>query len=172
MSARDDAAAPTMGREFVLTRLFNAPRELVFRAWTDPKQLGKWWGPNNFTNPVCELDLRPGGAWRIVMRSPDGVEYPLKGVYREIVEPERLVFTDNWEEHPAEFHQLLRQNGADQSIQEAINTVTFDDQNGRTLLTLRTLFESAPLRDAMVKMGMTQGWTESFDRLTAVFAKM
>src|SRR5580704_17141265 len=86
------AAAPE--REVIITRIFDAPRSLVFKAWTDPKHIQRWWGPKGFTNPVCELDVRVGGAWRIVMRGPNGVDYPGSGVYREIVEPERLVFTN------------------------------------------------------------------------------
>ena len=89
--------------EIVFTRIINAPRTLVFKAWTDPKQMSEWWGPHTFTVPVCEMDVRPGGTYRIVMRSPEGVEYPLKGVYREIVEPERLVYTQDLAEVPAEW---------------------------------------------------------------------
>src|SRR5258708_3567492 len=80
-------------QELVLTREFEAPRELVFKVWTDPKHVAQWWGPRGFTNPVCELDLRPAGAILIHMRGPDGTVYPMTGVYQEIVEPERLVVT-------------------------------------------------------------------------------
>ena len=83
-----------MERELVITRVFDAPRELVFKVWTDPKHLAQWWGPRCFTNPVCEVDLRVGGAWRIIMRAPDGAEYPGGGIYREIVRNEKLVFTN------------------------------------------------------------------------------
>ena len=76
-----------MQRELVLTRIFDAPRAIVFKAWTDPQQLARWWGPKGFTNPVCELDPRVGGTLRIVMRAPDGQEHPMTGVFREIVEP-------------------------------------------------------------------------------------
>ena len=84
---------PAEDREFVITRVFDAPRSLVFKMWTDPKHMAHWWGPKGFTNPVCEMDVRPGGAWRIVMRGPDGGEHPAKGVYREVVAPGRLVMT-------------------------------------------------------------------------------
>ena len=80
-------------RELVLTRVFDAPRELVFKLWTDPKHVAQWWGPHGFTNLVCELDLRPGGAILIDMRGPDGIVYPITGVYQEVVRAERLVFT-------------------------------------------------------------------------------
>ena len=81
-------------REITITRIFDAPRETVFKAWTDAAQLAQWWGPKGFTNPVCEIDARVGGAIRIHMRSPDGSVYPMKGEFREIVPPERIVFTN------------------------------------------------------------------------------
>ncbi|MDR3532189.1 MAG: SRPBCC domain-containing protein, partial [Rhodopila sp.] len=88
---------PKMGfatREIILERIVDAPPALVFQCWTDPKQVARWWGPRGFTNPVCEMDVRIGGAWRIVMRAPDGTDYPCGGVYREIIPGERLVFTN------------------------------------------------------------------------------
>jgi len=90
---KNNSTAQPAERELFITRTFDAPRRLVFQAWTDPKQLAQWWGPHGFTNPICELDVRPGGAIRIHMRGPDGAVYPMTGVYREIVAPERLVFT-------------------------------------------------------------------------------
>src|ERR1700689_4045546 len=81
------------GRELTITRVFDAPRNIVFAAWTDAKQLAQWWGPTGFTNPVCEIDVRPGGAIRIDMRAPDGTIYPMTGVFVEIVPLERIVFT-------------------------------------------------------------------------------
>jgi uncharacterized protein YndB with AHSA1/START domain len=80
--------------ELVITRLIDAPRERIFAAWTDPKQLARWWGPHGMTTPVCEMDLRPGGVFRTVMRARDGTEYPHAGVFLELVAPERIVFTD------------------------------------------------------------------------------
>src|SRR5580700_2538193 len=94
INAATTAPASELEREVTITRLFDAPRELVFQAWTDPQHLAQWWGPKGFSNPICEADARPGGAWRIVMRGPDGAKYPCGGVYREIVESERLVFTN------------------------------------------------------------------------------
>src|SRR2546425_12602849 len=95
MSTSANTQAYMMGHEVVFTRTFNVPRELMFKVWTDPKHLAQWWGPHGFTNPVCETDLRPGGLIRIHMRGPDGVVHPMAGVYQEIVEPERLVFTSS-----------------------------------------------------------------------------
>src|ERR1700741_3221172 len=94
MSATARAAVkPISESEVVLTRVFDAPRALVFKIWTDPQHLAKWWGPRDFTNPVCELDLRVGGKILIHMRAPDGILYPMTGTFREIAAPERLVFT-------------------------------------------------------------------------------
>jgi uncharacterized protein YndB with AHSA1/START domain len=156
---------PVDRRDFLLTRIIGATRARLFDAWTDPRQLAQWWGPRGFTCPVCTVDLRPGGAYRIVMRSADGADYPLKGVYREIVRPEKLVFTDNWEEHPDDFYESLRNSGAVMSVFEALNTVTFEEYKGKTKLTIRTRFESPAVRDAFVNMGMTDGWTQSLEKL-------
>src|SRR6202521_2180055 len=118
--------APFAERELSIARVFNAPRELVFKAWTDPKQLAEGWGPKSFTNPVCEVDLKPGGALRIVMRAPDGAEYPMKGVFREILEPERLVFTN------------IAVDTDGNHLLEGLTKVTFAEHGGKTKLTLQT----------------------------------
>ena len=93
MATKTKAVEDYTGREFVITREFDAARELVFQAWTDPKHLAQWWGPKGFTNPVCEWDVRPGGKIYDVMRAPNGDRHPMGGVFREIVAPERLVFS-------------------------------------------------------------------------------
>jgi uncharacterized protein YndB with AHSA1/START domain len=154
--------------EFKLSRVIDAPRELVFKAWTDPKQMAKWWGPHNFTNPICELDVRAGGAMYIVMRSPDGEDYPLLGTYIEIVEPERIVWIHNTSEHPAEWHAMLQKfyHGVGKPSLEARNMVTFEAlPDGKTLLTLQTIFDTIELRNAMVEMGMNEGWGQSLEKL-------
>ncbi len=140
-------------REVVITRLFDAPRDVVFNAWIDPKHLAAWWGPNQFTNPVCEVDARVGGAWRIVMRAPDGAEYPCEGVYREIVKPERLVFTNN----------AIDKGG--NVIIEGFTTVTFAEENGKTKLTLRTRGVAMVAYAAAYLSGMEAGWTQSLEKL-------
>src|SRR6266568_1315682 len=91
LSAGSSGTTESAERVLVIERIFDAPPNLVFKAWTDPKQVAQWWGPKGFTNPVCEMDARPGGAFVIHMRAPDGTVYPTKGVFREIIEPERLV---------------------------------------------------------------------------------
>ncbi|HTV60695.1 MAG TPA: SRPBCC domain-containing protein [Verrucomicrobiae bacterium] len=140
-------------REIVLTRIFDAPVETVFQAWIDPKQLARWWGPRMFTNPVCEVDARVGGAWRIVMRGPDGSEYPCGGVYREIVRPERLAFTNNATDKDGRV------------ILEGFTTVLFDSQGGKTKLTLRTRAKATVDYAAAYLAGMDAGWTQSLEKL-------
>src|SRR5713101_1403483 len=93
MTARASADMASAQREFVITRIFDAPRRLVFKAWTEVEHAARWWGPQGFTTISCEMDVQPGGAWRRCMRSPEGVDYWRRGVYHEVVEPERLVFS-------------------------------------------------------------------------------
>lgn len=145
-------------REFVITRVFDAPRALVFKAWTDPKHLARWWGPKGFTNPVCELDARPGGAIRIVMRGPDGTDYPMTGVFQEIVEPERLVFVS--EALDAEGKPLF----------EVLNTVTFSEQGGKTTLRLKARVTKSTAEAPRYLDGMEAGWTQSLERLSEYLA--
>jgi uncharacterized protein YndB with AHSA1/START domain len=132
----------------------------VFKAWTEPKHLARWWGPNGFTNPVCEVDPRPGGAIRIVMRGPDGVDYPMSGTFREIVEPERLVFSAVAEDEDG--NPLL----------EALTTVTFAERSGKTELTLHARGVALVAVGAQMLQGMQDGWTQSLDRLDAVMTRM
>jgi uncharacterized protein YndB with AHSA1/START domain len=143
----------------IFTRVFSAPRGLVFKAWTDPEHVAQWWGPHGFTNPVCDLDARPGGAIRIHMRGPDGTVYPMTGVYQEIVEPDRLVFTS----------AALDENG--KPLFEVLNTVTFAEQGGKTTQTSRTHVVNRTAKAAPYLEGMEAGWTQSLERLEAHVAK-
>jgi uncharacterized protein YndB with AHSA1/START domain len=154
-SAATNAAAP----ELVITRVFDAPRELVFKAWTDPKQVAQWWGPRGFTNPVCELDVRPGGAIRIHMRAPDGTVYPMTGVYQEVVEPERLVF----------ICAALDEKG--HPLFEVLTTVTFAEQGGKTTQKMQASVVKTTPAAAPHIAGMEAGWTQSLERLEAYVAK-
>jgi uncharacterized protein YndB with AHSA1/START domain len=159
MAGRSDADPPPpspAGQDLVLTRTFDAPRALVFRAWTDAKQLAQWWGPHGFTNPVCEFDARPGGAIRIHMRGPDGVVYPMTGTVREVVEPERLVFAS----------AVPDEDG--RPIFEVLTTVTFAEQAGTTTLTVRAQVVSKTPGAERYLRGMSAGWTQSLERLAAV----
>jgi uncharacterized protein YndB with AHSA1/START domain len=153
MPVSNAGASAVMEREVVITRVYDAPPELVFEAWTDPRHLAQWWGPKVFTNPVCEVDARVGGAWRIVMRGPDGVEYPCGGVYREIVKPQRLVFTNIAWDHQGN------------PILDGLTTVTFDEEDGKTKLTLRTRATAMVAYAAAYLQGMEAGWSQSLESL-------
>ena len=158
----------TAGQEIIITRVFDAPRSLVFQAWTDPKHLAQWWGPRGFTNPRCEIDVRPGGAIRIVMRAPADVpahargDHPMGGVFLEVVEPERLVFTATVDD--ADGDRLF----------EVLNTVTFVEHGGKTTLTLHAQARvvKATAQVAMMLGGMEEGWNQSLDRLGVLVARM
>jgi len=141
-------------RTLVMIRVFDAPREMVFAAWVDREHAAQWWGPKGFTSVSCTIDARVGGAWRRVMRSPDGVEVCARGVYREVVAPERLVFTYAWERNP------------EQSGHETLVTLTFAERGGKTELTLRqALFETTSARDVH---GV--GWAGCLDRFADYLA--
>ena len=139
--------------EVTLVRILDAPRAAVFKAWTDPKQLAQWWGPKDFTNPVCEFDARPGGKMLIHMRAPHGAVYPMTGIIREIDPPRRLVFSD----------AAVDMDGNVQL--EGFTTVTFEEQGGKTKLTVHSTATAVmPVAVEMLK-GMNEGWTQSLDRL-------
>ena len=151
---------PSAERELTITRAFDAPRSLVFKMWTDPKHMAQWWGPHDFTNPVCELDVRPGGAILIHMRAPNGEVHPMTGVFREIVEPERLVFAIAVDD--ADGNRLL----------EGLTTVTFAEQGGKTTLTLQTRAVGFVAIAARMIEGMEAGWTQSLERLEALVRRV
>jgi uncharacterized protein YndB with AHSA1/START domain len=145
-------------QELVLIRVFDAPRELVFKVWTDQKHVAKWWGPHGFTNPVCELDPRPGGAIRIHMRGPDGTVYPTTGTFQDIVKPERIVLTN----------AAVDSNG--NPMFEILTTVTFIEQGGKTKQTLWARVIKKTAQAAPYLAGMEVGWTQSLERLASYVA--
>jgi len=148
MAATADAATAAAERELVITRVFDAPRRLVFKMWTESEHLVRWWGPRGLTTIAGRMDVRPGGAWVRHMRAPDGSEHRKHGIYREIVPPERLVFT------------YVTDDSAGNPAPETLVTVTFTDLAGKTRLTLRqTLFESVASRDSH-----RGGWVSCLER--------
>ncbi|HWE44952.1 MAG TPA: SRPBCC family protein [Caulobacteraceae bacterium] len=153
MTTRGDVSA----RELVLVRVFDAPRTLVFKAWTEPKRLAQWWGPKGFTCPVCEMDARPGGKWRIVMRGPDGGEYPHGGEILEIDPPAKIVMTNALEGDAAPFGPSTW-------------TVNFDEVDGKTTLTTRVVCETVEDRDTMDRMQWRVGYGMSLDKLAVELA--
>jgi uncharacterized protein YndB with AHSA1/START domain len=136
-------------REIVITRVLDAPRSLVWEACTDPEHVPHWYGPRGWTLPVCEVDLRPGGSWRYVMRGPDGSDMGMSGVFREITPSEQLVTTESFDDYPG----------------ESINTMTLTEQDGKTTMVTTILYESKEIRDVVIESGMQEGAAETYDRL-------
>lgn len=147
-------------REILLTRVFDAPRRLVFEAMSKPEHVKRWWGPRSMTLLVCEMDFRPGGAWRFVQRDPAGGEHPFKGVYQEIAAPERVVSTFVYDVDFARDH-------------EAVETMTLSEADGKTTLTTRVMHGSREARDGHLSGGMMEvGASETFDRLEEMLRTM
>jgi uncharacterized protein YndB with AHSA1/START domain len=154
MSAGTTITTPTE-REIVSERVFDAPREAVFAAFTDPELIPKWWGPRRMRTVVDQMDVRPGGCWRFVSHDPDGPEQGFRGVYREVTPPERLVQSFEWEGMPGHV---------------VIDTVTFEDLGARTRLVTTSLFHTTEERDGMLASGMETGLSESHGRLEELLA--
>lgn len=144
-------------RELTLIRIFDASRETVFKYWTNSELLAKWWGPKGFTNPISELDPRPGGAINIVMEDSEGLikkgsRYPMKGVFQDVKEPEKIVYTAE---------ALM----GDKPIIEQIATVIFEEVSGKTKMTLHVVVTKATSEAEMPLKGMETGWSQSLDKL-------
>jgi uncharacterized protein YndB with AHSA1/START domain len=136
-------------REIVITRVFDAPPRLVWEALTNPEHVPHWFGPRGWTLPVCQIDFRPGGAWRFVVHGPDGTDMGMRGVYREITPTERLVSTESFDDYPG----------------ESLNTLILTEEDGKTRITVTVLYPSKGVRDAVLQSGMQKGASESYDRL-------
>jgi uncharacterized protein YndB with AHSA1/START domain len=156
-----EASSPISDRELVLTRLIDAPRDKLFRAWTDSALLKQWFAPLPWTTPVAELDLRPGGGTLVVMRDPLGNDFPNRGIYLEIVPNERLVMTDaylaGWEPVPEPFMTVI---------------LTFEPEGGKTRYTARVRHWTVAARETHEKMGFHKGWGQCADQLAALVARL
>jgi uncharacterized protein YndB with AHSA1/START domain len=148
----------TTDREIVMTRTFDAPREMVWQAWVDPKQLVQWWGPKGFTTTVHEMDVRPGGLWRLVMHGPDGTNYPNEMIFTDVV--------------PGEFVSLRLSGGREGEAPQVFDkTLTFADEADGTRLTVRLVFATREARDENVRLyGSIEGGKQMFERLTEFLA--
>jgi uncharacterized protein YndB with AHSA1/START domain len=138
-------------QDIVITRVFDAPRDVVFKAYTDPDLVPKWWGPRRYETIVDRMDVRPGGQWRFLNRDVDGTEYGFRGVYHDIVAPERVVQTFEFEGAPGHV---------------ALESLTLTETDGQTKAVAQSVFQSVEARDAMVQSGMQEGARETWDRLT------
>lgn len=144
-------------QEIVSTIVLDAPRELVYRAYTDPKLFAQWWGPRQYENRIEKFDIRRGGEWRVVQRGADGGEHPFRGVTHEAIAPERICQTFEYE--PVEGHVALQ-------------TATFEDLGGKTKVTAQIVFQSVMDRDGMVASGMRSGADESMERLVELLNRV
>jgi uncharacterized protein YndB with AHSA1/START domain len=160
MSPRSRPGVEPAGRELVIERIFDAPRELVWRAWTQPEFVMRWWGPKGYTTPSCKIDLRVGGTFFYCMRSPEGQDFWATGVYREIVEPERIVCTDSFADEEGNVVPASHYGMPGDIPLEMLITVTFEEYEGKTRMTLRHV----GLPEAIEGDAGT-GWNESFDKL-------
>jgi uncharacterized protein YndB with AHSA1/START domain len=143
-------------REIVSERVFDAPRERVFAAYTNPELIPEWWGPRRMTTIVDQMDVKPGGTWRFIMQDPDGEDTGFRGTYREVKPPERIVQTFEWEGMPGYI---------------AVETASFEDLGERTRVTTTSLFHTTEERDGMLASGMQRGLTETHDRMAELLAK-
>ncbi len=144
-------------QEIVITRVFDAPRDLAFKAANDPKLIPRWWGPKRYTTTVDKMDVRPGGVWRFIQRDAKGNQFAFYGVYHAIVAPERLVYTFEFEGMPG--HVLLE-------------TATYEEQGEKTKLTVKDVFQSVEDRDGMLNSGMEEGAAETMDRFAELLKEL
>ena len=161
MNAESPQTSAKPSSELTLTRLIDAPRDKIFRAWTEPELLKQWFTPRPWTTPVVETDVRPGGSSYFLMRGPNGEEFPNRGVYLEVVESERLVFTDAytsaWVPSGKPFMTAI---------------LTFEEENGKTRYTARVRHWSEADREAHEKMGFHEGWGKATDQLEALVSTL
>jgi len=144
----------TANRELVISRVFNAPKELVWKVWTEPEHIKQWWGPNGFTNTILQMDVKPGGVWDLIMHGPDGTDYKNKSVYKEVVKYEKLVY-DHVSGPKFQF------------------TVTFKEQGKKTLISIQMLFETAEMRDQTVKtFKADEGLRQNMEKLEVYLEKI
>lgn len=146
----------------IIERTFGAPRELIWRAWTDPEHIKQWWGPQGFHNSSCDIELRVGGTFRLTVCAPDGNRYPCQGTFREIIEPERIVYDSTADDsHPC---------GAGLPPRSTVTISFVEQRGGRTQLILQTRFENASRRDAANEAGFSTSWGEALERLATIIS--
>lgn len=156
-AAKTHLTAEPGKQELVITRIFDAPRDLVFKAYTDPELVPRWWGPRSYTTTVDTMDVRPGGTWRYLQRDAGGEEYGFHGVYHDVTPPERLIYTFEFEPMPGHV---------------ALETVTLEDLNGRTKVTDRVVYQTVEDRDGTLQSGMEEGMNETMDRFADLLKEL
>jgi uncharacterized protein YndB with AHSA1/START domain len=160
------AATTQATNEIVVTHIFDAPPELVWKAWTDPEQVMRWWGPKEFTSPACKIDLREGGSYLFCLRSPDGEDFWSTGIFTQIVPMQRLVFTDSFADAEGKVVPASHYGFDDSFPQELLVTVTFEEEAGKT----RLILCDAGLPEGEIADEAQAGWEESFDKLAETLA--
>jgi uncharacterized protein YndB with AHSA1/START domain len=164
--AKSNAKGERGNQDVLITRVFDAPRELVWKAWTDPEHFMQWWGPKDYTCPFCEIDFHEGGKYLYCMRSPQGKDYWGTGVFREIIPMERFVFTDSFADEKGNVVPATHYGMSSDFPIEMLVAVTFEDLDGKTKMTLEHIgVPSGPDSE-----GTHQGWSESFDKLAQSLA--
>jgi uncharacterized protein YndB with AHSA1/START domain len=153
MAAKNEVLVKSENQDLVITRVFDVPRKLVFKMWTDNKLVKTWWGPKGFTNPVCQLDPKENGAIRIIMQGPDEMRYPVSGIFLEIKEPERLVFITRKEDEEGNMEVEIE------------NTVSFLEEGEKTRMIFKAVVLRTTPEGAEACKGMSLGWNQSLDRL-------
>ena len=144
-------------REIVITRTFEAPAPRIFEMWTKAEHVARWWGPKGYTTTIDRMDARPGGEFRLLMHGADGTRQPVKGVYREVNPPRRLVYTEDWDL-------------GDRPSVASLVTIVFDERDGRTVATIHVLYETVEDRAVLIDMGVMEGWHSCLDRLVEELA--
>lgn len=156
---KNDPAVAESAREMTISRVFDAPRELVWEAWTNPEHVAQWWGPDGFTTTIKKMDFRVGGVWKLVMHGPDGRDYPNSSIFREIVVPERIVFSHGG-------------GSKDGPSSKFLATWTFEALGAQTKVTMRALFDTPEERDLIVRAyGAIEGGKQTLARLAEFLAK-
>jgi uncharacterized protein YndB with AHSA1/START domain len=162
MTSSDKVQVDQISDDLIITRMIDAPRKLVFRAWTQPEHLMRWWAPDGCSTPFCKVDLRVGGKFHFCMRMPDGLEIWGLGIYREIVEPERIVYVDTFADAEGNIVPPSHYGMSAGHPAETVVTVTFSEHDGKTKLTLRHFVPGSFAE----REGMQQGWSQMLDRLS------
>lgn len=168
MTAKSNPSVKPSEPGLVIRRIFDAPCELVWKAWTETEQLLRWWGPKEFTTPFCKIDLRIGGIFHFCMRSPEGKDCWGRGVYREIVKPERIVYTDSFSDEKGNVVPATQYGLGEDFPLETEVTVTFEEHEGKTKMTLHHV----GIPSGLIFEMSGQGWNESFDKLAIYVAKV
>ncbi len=163
---RESLTSPPPGSILVIERVFDAPRERVWTAWTDPDLVKRWWGPRGFTSPVCRISLRVGGAYFLCMRSPEGKDYCNTGFYREIVPLERIVATNSFADEKGNIVSATSYGMSPGFAREMLQTVTFEERGGKTKMTL----SHAGIPPGADMTNAREGWSQSFDKLADLLA--